>query len=50
MDGWRLVEFFSKMIFLYFVELILEDRELYDKVEENGKEVIECFMESGIVL
>lgn len=49
-DGRRLVELPSKTISLHSVELTPEDRELYDKVEENGKEVIERFMESGTVL
>lgn len=49
-DGRRLVELPSKTISMHYVELTLEDRELYDKVEENGKEVIERLMNSGTVL
>lgn len=49
-DGKRLVELPSKTIVMHFVELNPDDRELYDKVEENGKEIIERFMRTGTVL
>ncbi|KAG0623190.1 hypothetical protein M758_3G155200 [Ceratodon purpureus] len=49
-DGRRLVELPRKTISMHYVELTPEDRELYDKVEENGKDVIERFMKSGTVL
>lgn len=49
-DGKRLVELPRKTISMHYVELTPEDRELYDKVEESGKEVIERFMRSGTVL
>jgi len=49
-DGKRLVELPRKTILMHYVDLTPEDRELYDKVEENGKEVVERFMENGTVL
>lgn len=49
-DGKRLVELPRKTISMHYVDLSPEDREVYDKVEEIGKEVIEGYMRSGTVL
>lgn len=49
-DGKRLVELPRKTISMHYVDLSPEDREVYDKVEEIGKEVIEGYMKSGTVL
>lgn len=49
-DGKRLVELPRKTVSMHYVDLSPEDREVYDKVEEIGKEVIEGYMRSGTVL
>lgn len=49
-DGQRLVELPRKTVNLHYVELSAEDREVYDKVEEDGKEVVGRFMKTGTVL
>ncbi|KAH9547320.1 hypothetical protein CY35_11G028300 [Sphagnum magellanicum] len=49
-NGHRLVELPRKTVTIHYVDLAAEDREVYDKLEENGKEVIGQLVQSGTVL
>eukprot|EP00249_Psilotum_nudum_P023028 c28730_g1_i2 orf=268-2055(+) len=49
-DGKRLVDLPQKTVSIYNVELSPEDRELYDKVEWEGKQLVRQYVASGTVL
>nr|ATG70978.1 DNA/RNA helicase protein [Cupressus sempervirens] len=49
-NGQRLVELPPKFVEIHLVELCDEERQLYDRLEAEGKKVVQHFIKSGTVL
>nr|ATG70975.1 DNA/RNA helicase protein [Cupressus duclouxiana] len=49
-NGQRLVELPPKFVEIHLVELCDEERQLYDRLEAEGKKVVQHFINSGTVL